>query len=97
MMKHEFGELVNDLFSYFQKKVPPERTMGMWYEKCQSIPTECIPDITRYLTDMDELPKNLPGAIHGLSRTGFGEIQTSRPRRTIGPARTKTARTASSC
>jgi hypothetical protein len=59
----EFTQFVRDVSYYFQRKMPADRTIELWYEDVKHIQAQRLPEIFKAIKNGESPPYNLAGAM----------------------------------
>ncbi|NPV03844.1 MAG: hypothetical protein HPY67_03835 [Syntrophaceae bacterium] len=60
----ECHEMIKTVSAYYERKIPSDRTLDLWFERIRGIPGESIGWIqTRIFEQFEAFPKNLPSVI----------------------------------
>ncbi len=67
MVQARFVEFVTDVFAYYQREKPKDRTMDLWFDEVRNIPDECLEWVTgKIFKESERLPSNLPATAWAL-------------------------------
>jgi len=67
MVQARFVEFVTDVFAYYQREKPKDRTMDLWFDEVRNIPDECLEWVlSKVFKESDRLPSNLPATMWAL-------------------------------
>lgn len=67
MVQSGFVSYVTDIFAYYQREKPKDRTMDLWFDEVRNIPDEALDWISsRIFKESERLPSNLPATTWAL-------------------------------
>jgi hypothetical protein len=61
MNQDEFRKYIQDICTYYERRLPKDATCDLWFKKLISIPAEPLPWIFEKITENPDPPKNIPG------------------------------------
>lgn len=59
----EFQEFVRNICAYYERRIPNDHTLDLWYDRVRNIPYESVEWIKGRIFEQDTFPKNYPVAI----------------------------------
>lgn len=67
MTEMDFTRYIEELFAYYNARIPGRRTLDLWHEMTQFVPAEAMPWILRRVWETNEsMPRNVPREIREL-------------------------------
>ncbi|OPZ24004.1 MAG: hypothetical protein BWZ01_03001 [Deltaproteobacteria bacterium ADurb.BinA179] len=81
----ECHEMIKTVSAYYERKIPSDRTLDLWFERIRGIPGESIGWIqTRIFEQFEAFPKNLPSVIWELYNAWLDAYpEKAAPRETV--------------
>jgi len=82
MNEMDFTRYIEELFAYYNARIPGRRTLDLWHEMTQFVPAEAMPWILRRVWETNEsMPRNVPREIRELWQAWLQAHPEKRDRR----------------
>jgi len=72
MEKETFERWLDKALTFFDRKGPSSATVDLWFQAVKDITAEALPRVYQELTELESLPRNLPGFMQAKARDWLG-------------------------